>query len=98
MNLKWICIISGGMLLISIPSGWPYGFYQLLRIVIFLTSITVAWGFYKSNLTSWMIIFGAVAFLFNSLYPIYPNKQSWVPIDFIGAILFFLAAYSKKHS
>jgi ABC-type Mn2+/Zn2+ transport system permease subunit len=56
----------------------------------------VAWGFYKSHLPAWAFIFGAVSFLFNPLIPVYLNKSSWIPIDFISAILFFLAAYSTR--
>lgn len=96
MNLKWLCTLSGIMLFLAIPSGWPYGFYQLLRLLIFASSAIVSWGFYKSHITSWAFIFGGIAFLFNPLIPIHLDKQSWVPIDFISAILFFIAAYSVK--
>jgi len=96
MNIKKTCILSGILLLLAIPPVWPYGYYQLLRLLIFATSALVAWGFYKSKLTPWAWIFGSVTFLFNPLIPIHFDKSSWVPIDFISAMLFFLAAYSVK--
>jgi len=96
MNIKWPCIASGILLLLAILSGWPYGYYIFLRWVVFITSIVVADGFYKARLTGWVFVFGALAFLFNPIMPIYLNKSSWVLIDFIVAILFFLAAYSVK--
>lgn len=96
MNLRQLCIISGIMLFLAIPSGWPYGFYQLLRLLIFISSAIVAWGFYKSHLTPWAFIFGGITFLFNPIVPIHLDKQSWVPVDFMAAILFFIAAYSVK--
>ncbi|MDO8657595.1 MAG: hypothetical protein Q7K55_02545 [Candidatus Levybacteria bacterium] len=96
MSLKTQCIIAGILLLLAIPPAWPYSFYILLRIIIFVTSILVAWGFYKSNLSAWVWIFGAIAVMFNPIFPIYMNKASWVPIDFISAILFFIAGYSSK--
>lgn len=96
MNIKWLCIASAIFLLLAIPPGWPYGFYQLLRWAIFASSVVVTWGFYKSHITAWAFIFGAVALLFNPIAPIYLNKQSWVPIDFVAAVLFFLAAYATK--
>ena len=98
MNIKWLCLISGGLLLLAIPTGWPYGFYILLRWAIFISSIVVAYGFYKSKITAWTFIFGAVAFLFNPIAPIYLSKQTWVTLDFIGAVFFFLAAYSNKRA
>ena|SRR3990167_10824517 len=97
LDLKSQCIIAAVLLILAIPSGWPYGYYQLLRLLVFGIAIIVAWGFYNSKLIPWAWIFGSVAFLFNPLVPIHLSKSSWVPIDFISAALFFLAAYSVKH-
>jgi len=94
--VKALCIVCGIALLLGIPTGWPYGYYTLLRWVVASSSIYIAWNFYKSNLQPWTFIFGAVAFLFNPLIPIYLSKASWIPIDLIGAMLFFVAAYSVK--
>lgn len=96
MNIKSLCIISGVLLLLAIPTWWPSDFYILLRWAIFISSIIVAYGFYKSKIMAWTFIFGAVAFLFNPIAPMYLGKSTWVIFDFIGAVLFFLAAYSKK--
>jgi len=96
MNIKWLCIIIGGLLLIAIPPGLPYSYYQFLRLVVFLSSLIIAYGFYQSKHPAWTIIYGAIAFLFNPISPIYMPKQSWVAIDFISAIIFFLSAFSKK--
>lgn len=96
MSLKKPSIIAGVLLLLAIPPIWPYGYYIFLRWVIFIASIIVAWGFYKSKLTAWTFIFGAIAFLFNPIAPIYLSKSSWVAIDFITATLFFLSAYSIR--
>lgn len=94
MNIKNVCVISGILLLLAIPSWWPYSFYTLLRWIICLTSIYTAYGFFKSKLTGWSIVFGTIAVIFNPLIPVYLNKSSWVGIDFISSILFFLSAYS----
>lgn len=96
LDLKSWCIIAAILLILAIPSGWPYGFYTFLRFAISITAVIVAWGFYKSHLPAWAFIFGSVAFLFNPLIPIHLSKSSWVPVDLISAVLFFLAAYSVK--
>ena len=97
MKMKNICIICGILLLIAIPSWWPYGFYTLLRWVICAISVYVAYNFYKSKLSAWTFVFGSIAILFNPLFPIYLTKSSWVGIDFISSILFFVSAYSIKN-
>jgi len=97
MNTKQLSIIVALMLLLAIPSGWwPYGYYVLLRWVVFIGSIIISHGFYKSKLSGWVLVFGAIAFLFNPIMPIYLNKSSWVAIDFITMILFLVSAYSPN--
>lgn len=96
MNIRWPAIISGILLVLAIPTGWPYGYYIFLRWVIFISSIALANGFYKSGLTAWVFTFGALAFLFNPIVPIHLNKSSWVAIDLVAAMLFFVSAYSIK--
>jgi hypothetical protein len=97
MNIKWISIVSGVLLLLGILNGWPYAYYILLRWVICGAAIFNAVGFSKSKLTGWVFVFGALAFLFNPLFPVYLNKSSWVGIDLISAFIFFISAYAIKN-
>lgn len=97
MNIKWLAIITGVMLVLGIPVGWwPYGYYILLRWVVCISAIIIANGFNKSGLKGWMLIFASIAFLFNPIIPVYLNKETWVLIDLVSAILFFISAYSVK--
>lgn len=93
MSVKRICLLSSLLLLLAIPSFWPYGYYVFLRWVIFITSLVLVVKFYESDLQTWSLIFGAVSFLFNPIFPIHMVKSSWVVVDFIVAILFF-SSYS----
>ena len=97
MNIKWPSITTGVLLLLGILNGWPYGFYIILRWVVCGVAIFNAVGFSKSKLTGWVFVFGALAFLFNPLFPVYLNKSSWVGIDLISAIVFFIGAYAIKN-
>lgn len=94
--IRWLCIISGALLLLAIPTFWPYNYYIFLRSAIFSSSILVAYRLYKSGLINETFIFVVVAFLFNPIASVYLNKQTWVYIDFISAILFFAMAYYVK--
>lgn len=93
--MKLVAYATALFLFLAIFS-WPYGYYILLRWVVFSVSILFAWGYYKSKLTIWTIIFSAIAFLFNPLVPNYLNKSVWVIIDLMSAVLFLLAAQSIK--
>ena len=96
MNIKWLSIVVGVLLLLGIPTGWPYNYYTILRWIVCGVSIFNAVEFSKSKLTGWILVFGALAFLFNPIFPVYLNKSSWVGIDLISAIVFFISAYSIK--
>lgn len=96
MNQKWVFIISGILLLLGIPAGWPYSYYILLRWLICAASIYAAYNFYQSNLKGWTWVFGTVALVFNPIFPFYFVKETWVLIDIISAVLFLLSAYSIK--
>jgi len=71
---------------------WAYGFYQLLRIVICVFSAIVAYSFYKSKLSGWALAFVAIALVFNPFFPVYMAKASWIGIDIVVGIVFFIAS------
>lgn len=89
--LKSLSILAGILLLLGIPTGWPYSYYVMLRIIIFISAIIIAVNFYPSK---WEFIYALIACLFNPIFPIYLNKTAWVPIDFIAAILYLTTALS----
>lgn len=93
--MKWFCIVSGVMAFLAI-FPWPYGYYQLLRIVLCISSVIIAYGFYKSQLSGWMLAFGVIAILFNPISPVYMAKASWTGIDIIVGLLFFIASGSTR--
>ncbi len=97
MTIRTLCIISGIMAFLAILP-WPYGYYQLLRIVLCVSSAIVGYGFYKSKLSGWAMSFGVIAALFNPIFPIYMARASWTGIDLIVSLLFFIASGSVKKS
>lgn len=96
MNIKWLSIVAGILLLLGIPVGWPYAYYTLLRWVVTIFAVIVAYNFYKQEKSFWAWVFGGIAILFNPIAPIYLSKGVWVIFDFIVACLFFIASYSLK--
>lgn len=96
MNIKWLSLASGILLILGILTFWPYGYYILLRWIVCGAAVANAIGFSKSKLTGWVLVFASIALIFNPIFPVFMNKSSWVAIDFVAATLFFLAAYSIK--
>jgi len=97
MNFKTIRLIAAGLLFIGILE-LPYGYYILLRIVICILSVITAFISSESNSKSWMWLFGIIAILFNPIIPIYLEKEIWIVIDFIVAIIFIISIFTVKIS
>ncbi|OHA58991.1 MAG: hypothetical protein A2571_00315 [Candidatus Vogelbacteria bacterium RIFOXYD1_FULL_44_32] len=78
------------MLLLAVPSIWPYGYYQVLRWVVSLTGVINAHRAYKENLVGWSVIMIILAIIFNPISAVTFAKGTWVIIDVIAAILFLI--------
>ena len=92
-NKKIITLGSSAFLLIGILN-LPYGYYSFLRLFITCSSIYISLAYKEKNknkLNIWVIIFLIVAILFNPIFPIYLDKESWKIIDFLVAGLFLLS-------
>ncbi len=95
MDFKQVRLIVIAMLLLGILD-FPYAYYTLLRIVVTVVSAFAAYNAVENDQQPWMIIFGAVAILFNPIIPIYLNKEIWVVIDVIVAGLFGVSVFVLK--
>lgn len=89
-------ILCGILLLVGI-ADMPIGYYTLLRIVVTIGSVAVVVAEMEKGITPWVLAFGLLAILFNPIIPVYLNdKQAWMPIDLIGAVLFFINAFKSN--
>jgi hypothetical protein len=93
---KVFSVISILILLLAIPSIWPYVYYQILRWVVTGTALFLLWTAYELEKKTWLWIMGAVAILFNPIAPIYLDKGIWAVIDFIVAIVFIISLLKIK--
>jgi len=92
-----LTVISVVILLLAIPSLFPYGYYQFLRWVVTATAIFILYLSYKLNKKAWLWSMVAISILFNPIVPIYLTKGTWVVIDFIVSILFLVSIFKVKN-
>lgn len=95
---NWVAIVAGIMLLLAIPSMWPYGYYQLLRWIVAGSAGYIAFKKYESDSKYWMWTMIAVLILFNPLIPFHLDKEVWVVLDIISAVIFFLSTITRKQN
>ncbi len=98
--MKGLMILCGILLLVGV-ADMSSGYYTFLRILVTIGSIVVVVAEIEKDLTPWVLVFGLLAIVFNPIIPVYLNdKDAWMPIDLIGAGLFFFKAFNttkKEH-
>jgi|SRR5690554_684743 hypothetical protein len=94
--MRALLLICTGLLLLALVD-LPIGYYTLLRIVVTIGAGAVVVTEFENGINFWVIVFGLVAILFNPLIPVYlGDKEAWMPIDLIAAILFGIKSFTTK--
>lgn len=88
----FLFILPAAMSLIALAS-LPYGYYTLLRIVVFVSGGIIAYMAAQRPATlPWAFAFGLVALLFNPIIPVHLSREIWQPIDVAVAALYGIGA------
>ena len=94
---KVAAIIAAIMLLLALAS-WPYGYYQLLRIVVCGTAGYGAYLALQADQHPWLWILGAVAILFNPIFPIHFDRGVWRILDTVSAVVLGMSVRTLSES
>jgi len=97
--IKYKNIVSGVlvvMLLLAIPTFWAYGYYVLLRWIVTISAVFLLSLAYESKKAFWLFSMGIVAILFNPIIPVHLDKETWIIIDLVAAILFLISIFKIK--
>ena len=85
--------VVGAMLLLAIPSIWPYGYYTLLRWAVCGVSAHAAYRAYEWKRQGWIWGMAIISVLFNPFIPIYLDKEMWIVIDLFVAGVYLVAIF-----
>ena len=91
-----IAIVAATFLFLALFDGWPYGFFTLLRFVVFASTAYIAWIAYEQKKEKWVWIFGFLAVLFNPFIAIYLNRELWSIIDLIVGVFMIVSIFIFK--
>lgn len=92
MPIQIILVTIVILLLAAAPL--PYGFYMLVRIVAVIVFSWAAVISVKRTHITLAVIFGLAAILFNPLFKVHLDKNIWLVLDILAALL--LLATMKK--
>jgi len=86
-------IVSAIFLFLAMFGSWPYGFFTLLRFVVFAATAYIAWIAYEAKQEKWIWIFGFLAVIFNPFIPLYFSRSFWVIVDLIVAVFLIISIF-----
>lgn len=89
-------VVASVVLLLALLDGWEYGFFTMLRFIVFATTAYVAWIAFDEKKEKWVWFLGLVAILFNPFIPVYLEREAWVVIDLIVALLLLSTVFFLK--
>ena len=99
-TIQTILYLALALLLLLGVGSMPYGFYQLMRFLVFGGFGYLAYLQYKDKSIDKTILFIIIALLFQPFFPIALGKIIWKIIDIIVAaylIYLLILSFQKKH-
>ena len=92
---KTIKIILTFLLLLCL-ANMPYGYYQFVRFVAMIGFGILAFQSAESENKSFLIIYGALALLFQPFFKIALGRELWNIVDVIVAVGLILSLFIDK--
>jgi uncharacterized membrane protein len=77
-----VCVLA---LLVAASTHLPYFFYVLLRVLICTASAYFSTKRYQERRTLWVWTFGAIALLFNPVFPVRMTRADWRVVNILAA-------------
>lgn len=78
--------------------GAQYEFYVVMRWAVTAMAIWMSVVAGSLKRAAWVVVFIPMALLFNPLIPVYATRQFWLPFDFAGFVLFWVAGVKIRAS
>ncbi len=89
-------ILPSIFLLLAILDGLPYGFFSLLRLIVFFTNAYLAWLALKSKNLFWVWVYGLIVIVFNPIIPVHFGRDIWIIVDIFTAFLLIISIFIFK--
>lgn len=87
---SFLFLIPAGMSLIAL-AYMPYGYYQLLRLVVTSSAAFIAWRGFERGDRILPVLFTLAALLFNPLFRVHFERDQWAVLNVIAACLYMTA-------
>jgi hypothetical protein len=93
----WVFVMPAAMSLIAL-ADLPYGYYQLLRIVVTGCASWIAVGFYGRKSLIGAAVFGVMAIIFNPIAKVHMERDVHAIFNVVSVVLLIGALWSQSRS
>lgn len=90
-----LCLLQVVLLLVALLP-LPYGYYAFLRLVVAVFMGYMAYKFYNDNKKGLMVVAILIALLFQPFSKIPLERELWMFIDAVLAVMLFIYVISDK--
>jgi hypothetical protein len=88
--VRWLPWAGPAMLLAAALLELPYGYYQLLRVAIFLISIFHLKLSLDRSEERWAWTFGTLAMVYNPIVPLALGRTIWTGVNLVTIMILLL--------
>lgn len=89
---RFIFVVAAAALLVAVLH-MPYGYYQLVRLGICGIGGWTAWSLWSSDRRGGATAFAVCALVYNPVFLVHFDRETWQGINVAAAVLFMLAAW-----
>lgn len=89
---RFVFIIPALMSLIAL-AHLPYGYYQILRLVVTACAGWVIYDCAKRERWAWLVPFGLIALTFNPVFRVHLDREIWSVLNVITAAAFLFGTW-----
>lgn len=84
-NNAVLLAFGSAILLLLALLDMEYSYYEFLRLAIFSSALFSVWACHREGASGFILPMAILVLLFNPLIPMEFERDTWVPIDLIGA-------------
>lgn len=85
--------LGTAVMLVAAVGPWPYGFYMLLRLIVFGASIYAGIRLGAGNLLMWAFVVTAIAY--NPVFRVSFEREVWAVINVVSAVPFLIVGFRQ---
>ena len=86
--------LASALVMFAAIGHWPYGFYQLVRLLGTINALALATRLSKDKYEGLILTLLVTAVVFNPIFPFYLGRDLWRVADGFAGILFVAGALS----